>query len=116
MAKSKINLGLQVPIRDEGEIRHHLSYPEYWGEGLGILDSPQPFKASMRVTGSHRGRSAAQMAWEDIETKYTYCMFLNSMYKMLKDLSMENGVVTGWWYFVKRGANYGIEYSATEPK
>jgi hypothetical protein len=104
---------LQVPYtQDDMGVNHYLSYP-HWNSNV-IID-PLPFKASMKITDSHRGRSAAQLVLVDIKDGETFPMFLNQAMLMLKDCTMTKGVITGWWYFIKRGANYSIAYSETEP-
>lgn len=105
---------LEVPFIDnEDGSRSFLSYP---GWKCDFLHSPVPFKADMRIADMHRGRSAAQLELQDLETGSTFPMFLKGVMDMLKVCDMKAGAVSGWWYFVKRGANYGIEYSKEEPK
>jgi hypothetical protein len=114
MAKTKAPL--TISFRDKDGIRQYHSYPEDWDEGLGEEFDPQPFVATMRLIGTRRGRSAAQFVLEDQTTKSTYPMFLTGVEKMLEVCDVKKGAITGWWHWGKRGANFAIFYSPTEPE
>lgn len=105
MAKKTLN----VPFIDnEDGSRSFLSYP---GWKCDFLYDPTAWKGSMRVEDTHRGRSAAQINWRDEETGNVYPMFLSDVFAMLKDADMKDGLITGYWKFVKKGSNYGVVYS-----
>lgn len=99
---------LNVPFISEADFRIFQTFPSYRSE---FLYAPTAWKGSMRVEDTHRGRSAAQINWRDEETGNVYPMFLSDVFAMLKDADMKDGLITGYWKFVKKGSNYGVVYS-----
>lgn len=70
---------------------------------------------TIRYNRCTRGRSAVTFYWIDTDNN-EYPMFLSGMDKILKEnivnlgLSDEKFVIHGIFAYVKRGANYGIEF------
>lgn len=68
-----------------------------------------PFPANLRLTDMERGRSAAHFIWED-EQGHAFIMFMTDLLDLIQNFTIENGVVSGMWGFVKRGQNFGVVY------
>lgn len=67
------------------------------------------FKATMRLTGMTRGRSAARFIWTRADTNIEYNMFMTDMVKLIQNGGkIEDGLAIGSWTFTKRGRNYGL--------
>jgi len=67
-----------------------------------------PFTATMTLTGTTRGRSAARFVFKD-EAGHRYEMFMASMLELLTTRGCAvGGIVSGTWIIVKRGSNYGL--------
>lgn len=67
------------------------------------------FKKEMTVDHVTRGRSSAKFILID-EKGIKYEMFLKGFSEMIKKTTIKKGKVAGKWCYVKRGANYGIEF------
>jgi hypothetical protein len=75
-------------------------------------DAP-PFVSALQFSHFERGRSSAVAVFNPIDAYGTPCGL--RYYMFLKDLGdsiphLKNGVLTGTFKFVKRGANYGVAY------
>lgn len=68
------------------------------------------FVATLRYVTFERGRSAAHLYFEDVETDKQYVMFLIELDDILKHNAMHGNCVTGRWTFTKRGQNYGVKW------
>jgi len=68
-----------------------------------------PFEATLKIVRLERGRSAARFWFRDETNLIEYPFFGQTLVDMLSQSTMVNGVVTGTWIVVKKGANYGIE-------
>lgn len=66
------------------------------------------FEATLRVGEVSRGRSSVKFSMWDDDVEYE--MFAKGFSEMVKTATIIKGMVTGKWCYVKRGANYGIEY------
>lgn len=64
-----------------------------------------PFEKTLTYDGFYRGRSAAGMIFID-ENNVPYTVFLKEFEKMVP--IMVHGKVTGKFWYVKRGTNFGI--------
>jgi hypothetical protein len=69
-------------------------------------EDAEPFYAELKICGSHRGRSAAQVLVED-QAGNVYTMFMQGFLNAL----IQGGKypLVGSFEFVKKGANYAIE-------
>lgn len=70
----------------------------------------QPFEATLQLTGTSRGRSAARYTWESLEGAKLE-MFMADMFRLVTAdprVIEPGGSVRGEWLIVKRGANYGV--------
>jgi hypothetical protein len=69
-------------------------------------EDAEPFYAELKICGSHRGRSAAQVLVED-QAGNVYTMFMQGFLNAL----VQGGKypLVGSFEFVKKGANYAIE-------
>lgn len=65
-----------------------------------------PFYAELKICGSHRGRSAAQVLVED-QAGNVYTMFMQGFLNAL--VQGNRYPLIGHFEFVKKGANYAIE-------
>lgn len=75
---------------------------------------PFIFHARIHIDDSVRGRSAANFKVTD-EDNNRFTIHLNSLLKIIQSVGIEqNGYVEGYWQFVKRGQNYGIEFVGKE--
>ena len=96
-----------VLIDDETRVRERWQYAtqstipvtETWEDAV-------PFYAELKICGSHRGRSAAQVLVED-QAGNVYTMFMQGFLNAL----IQGGKypLMGSFEFVKKGANYAIE-------
>lgn len=66
------------------------------------------FEATLSVGEVSRGRSSVKFSMHDETAEYE--MFAKGFSEMVKTAVINKGKVTGKWCYVKRGANYGIEY------
>lgn len=95
-----------------------MSYPmeQYSWDGTNRTVHPidwrdnEVFSASLRITGTSRGQSAARFVLEDVDSDQQYEMFMTDAVKMIQSASIEKGVITGQWAFSKRGANFGVRH------
>lgn len=98
----KRNADMQVPYNDNGDLMHHAAGDVQW-------KSNDEFEATLTLTGTERGRSAAIFRWVDSDTGRHYPMFMTDVARLLMLGRVESGgVARGRWYVVKRGQNYGI--------
>ena len=82
-----------------------------WGQNANPIDwrANDPFDATLRIVRLERGRSAARFWFRDETNLIEYPFFGQTLVDMLSASTMVNGVVSGTWIVVKKGANYGIE-------
>lgn len=99
MAKS-----YQIPFDAKGNM---LAYDAGWE--TNIKKDVYTFSEEMSITGYSRGRSSAQFILIDSKGK-TYRMFLSDTFDMLSRADISKGKVSGSWTFVKKGANYGLQF------
>lgn len=71
------------------------------------------FKATLKLLGTERGRSAAFFRWEvvdgDLPKGTRLPMFITDVgHVLMNGLAESGGVATGRWFVVKRGQNYGV--------
>ena len=78
-----------------------VALPLYWEEA-------KDFHAELKVSGTNKGRSAAQVHLTSRDG-YTYTMFFHTFVDMVAHSHMHNGWVEGTFRHVKKGANYAIE-------
>ena len=94
-------------IGDEGDVCPYHNFdtfvalPLYWEEA-------KDFQAALQISGSHKGRSAAQVTLTS-QAGYTYTMFFHPFVDMVAHGHLHCGVIEGTWRHVKKGANYAIE-------
>lgn len=114
----KRNPDLKVPYCPQGNLMHHPGNPTL-AEGsdtemvyreVGEWRGNEPFEATLRLTGTERGRSAAFFRWEDVETGRVWPMFITDVSQLIHlAVHIEpGGVISGKWFVVKRGQNYGL--------
>lgn len=102
------NADLQVPWSQDGQALLHFPdlvlHPNLEWRGNPV------FEATLKLKGTERGRSAAYFRWEDVNTEQRYPMFITDVGHMIMlGMHLEpGGVVSGRWFVVKRGKNYGI--------
>lgn len=101
-----MNKDLKIPFDTDGNM---LDYP------IGKINKVKNhiFYDMMRITNCIRGRSSVRIILINPNGK-KYSMFLSSFIKMVKETDILEGQVEGYWYFVKKGANYGLEYLKKE--
>jgi len=75
-------------------------YPIMWKDN-------SVFYKKLACTGYGKGRSSVTFVFTDDE-KITYYMFLSDLYRCIRHL--EKGTLSGYFTFVKKGTNYGIQY------
>lgn len=106
----KRNPELQTPWSG-GNLMHHPSAggslePEEWRGN-------DEFKATLKLLGTERGRSAAFFRWEvvdgDLPKGTLLPMFITDVgHVLMNGLAEPGGIATGRWFVVKRGQNYGV--------
>jgi len=92
--------------------------PNYLGDALADYVSPVatniewrpnvPFEAELRLTTYGRGRSAVSFIFEDVSTGIQYSMFVSDFTEVVLKKDLKQGAVSGTWWVVKRGKNYGL--------
>lgn len=84
------------------------SLQEYAGWGEVEWRDNDPFKTTLVLVGTERGRSAMRFIWRDQDDN-RFPMFATDMAALaMSALGVDHGVATGQWIVMKRGANYGI--------
>lgn len=103
----KRNAELPVPFSTSGNLMHD---PHTKEDVIGSWRPNNAFDATLKYVGTERGRSAAFFRWEDVNTGAIYPMFITDVgHLLLQARKIEpGGVVSGRWFAVKRGKNYGI--------
>lgn len=82
-------------------------YPDEWRDNL-------EFDASVQMTGSYKGRSAARINVKNLHNGDEYSLGLSAFYEAVVAFGVttdpvgNKGVITGRWTFRKQGANYGL--------
>lgn len=66
------------------------------------------FDAVLKLKSIYRGRSAVHFLFTDVFTKQEYNMFLSAFERVVNEKVIDQGVVSGRWTFIQRGANYSI--------
>lgn len=129
MSKTKKFL---VPFeKDTGSLLHHAVESDHEWYRKSHLDHGEPlpnwvekvewrenipFKRTILIDTSMRGRSAAYLVWKDTSNA-TFPMFLTDIVSLIREGRVEYGLATGWWNVAKRGQNYGIRFvSEKQPK
>lgn len=70
------------------------------------------FHATLSVTGTTRGRSAARINLQDDQGR-KYEMFLSDVVDLLIHApTIAYGMIEADWTFIKRGSNYGIKVAS----
>jgi hypothetical protein len=97
---------LEYTTADEGEVaspgKSSWHMPTEWRDNV-------PFKATLKLTGQYRGRSAARVCAVNTKTKETYSFALGAFYEAVVTFGAEpTGILKGTWVFRKQGANYGL--------
>ena len=68
----------------------------------------EPFEAELRLRTFHRGRSSVTFEFVEEASDVHYPMFVSDVFMLMKFGEVSQGVVSGKWQAVKRGANYGL--------
>jgi len=68
-----------------------------------------PFVAELELVRSARGRSSVTFIYRDVVSGIHYPLFVSAVEDVLRNCAIANGRVTGSWWVVKRGTNYGLE-------
>ena len=99
----------KIPFYKEGgQLVDYTPYREGHGDYIEWKDN-YTFQDEMRVVDTKRGRSAAHFVIESCRTGTKYTLFLTDALTIFQKGIIVNGVVSGWWTFVKRGSNYGLK-------
>ena len=103
----KRNAELPVPFSISGNLMHD---PHTKDDVIGSWRPNHTFEATLKYVGTERGRSAAFFRWQDVTTGVVYPMFITDVGRLLLQARKvaPGGVVSGRWFVVKRGKNYGI--------
>ena len=119
----KRNPALKVPYSPNGNLLHHPGYrngePDDQGDptypSVGEWRDNTPFEATLKYQGTERGRSAAYFKWVDQDGRQ-WPMFITDIGRMIQlALKLQDGgKVSGRWFVVKRGQNYGITPAPAE--
>ncbi len=77
-------------------------FPEEWR-------NVAEFDAELRMTGTHRGRSAARIELDNAHFHESYSMGLAGFYDAVIAFGVtKGGIIRGRWTFRKQGANYAL--------
>lgn len=103
-----------VPILPDGRV------PNYVGDGRQFWDGsknvevewvkPEPFEASLVLSGMERGRSAAHFIFTWVRAGLPdrdLVVFMTDLYDMVRDPRWRQGLITATFIATKRGNNYG---------
>jgi hypothetical protein len=114
----KRNTELQTPWRDSGLMHSPgdikvVKGQRTWPDVGEWRDNPV-FDLTLKMRGTERGRSAAYFRWEviggDLPKEQVLPMFITDVGHviMLGMAGCPGGVITGKFFVIKRGQNYGI--------
>jgi len=92
----------KVPYDDKGNL---LSYEPLWGSAE--FKDPTVWEDTLVIENYERGRSSAIFIACSLDTQKRYPIFMSNFIEMIP--LMVNGVITGKFSEVKKGANFGIE-------
>lgn len=111
------NASLKTPWTTGGNLLHSTGDPKGTDDegnplypDVGEWRGNDVFEATLKFRGTERGRSAAFFRWENLDTHQHYPMFISDVGRMItQGMTLgRGGVVSGRWFVVKRGGNYGI--------
>lgn len=96
--------------KDDPGARKYLSEDKYYRYvNSGEWRDNYVFHATLTVTGTTRGRSAARINLED-EQGHKYEMFLTDIVDCIMNApTIAYGMIEADWTFAKRGSNYGVK-------
>lgn len=96
----------EMPVDKDG---NWIDFPGYGQHGWEVVHAP--FHAYMTIDGMRTGRSSKKVILVDDKTGKQYPMFVADLVKAIQNstITIEAGVLSGWWTGSKRGANYGIK-------
>lgn len=103
MAKKEITIPYQ--LKEDGS-KEYLNYPSYYS------DTKEPnsiFNDSLVYDTYYRGRSSVEIILKSIINNNTYSMTISQFHNILKHNMIKDGVITGRFTFIKRGANYSLQ-------
>lgn len=99
----------EMPVGDNGDVLH---YPErYLMKNGGRWETwHNPWYGELRIDGMTNGRSAKYLNLVDANGR-KYPMFISDLVAGINNgtLTIEAGVLSGYWTGSKRGSNYGIK-------
>lgn len=78
----------------------------HWQRNI-VRRSVEPFQAHLKYDGYTRGRSAMTFYWRD-QNNHRYPMFLSDFDKLMKDVLITRGNISGYWCVAKRSGYFGI--------
>lgn len=75
------------------------------------------FEATLEVTGTIRGRSAARFRLRDVDNPdRRYEMFMTGVEDLLVNGEISKGRISGCWTYCKRGQNYALKPFFEKPR
>lgn len=72
------------------------------------------FFAELEIVNVSRGRSSVVFNYRDVKTGTIYPLFASSIEDVLRRATVRRGRVSGYWWVVKKGRNYGLELMEPE--
>jgi len=108
-----------VPFTADGGLMHYPGDRYDYGSGKRVAIPPDrrpnaPFRATLMLKGSTRGRSAAYYLWEDAAGR-EFPMFITDMTDLVRhETALRAGVATATWMVAKRGQNFGVRLATDD--
>jgi len=108
MPKEKTRILFPFVKLDLGSDRLLSFYSKFY-QGNDNIDfrEDNEFESVLQIVDYGKGRNS-EFECIDINTGNRYPIFLSEIFRVIQNTSIEKGVVTGKWHFVKRGSNYSI--------
>lgn len=93
----------------EGAVDGRDELLSYAGYGTVEWRPNNEFHAELEIVNVSRGRSSVVFNYRDVKTGTIYPLFASSIEDVLRRATVRNGRVSGYWWVVKKGQNYGLE-------
>ena len=87
----------------------YLDYKPNMSEEIRVED-PFIFHATLEIASINRGRSAANFSVKDNESNTFFTVHMSELFKLMPTTNVEQGTITGYWQFVKKGSNIGLTF------
>ncbi len=95
-----MNKDLQVPFNHFGQLGYPIDVDEWKPNYI--------FEDELQFSHFSRGRSSVKAIFKD-ENDFKYEMFVSDFNDVINSQTIVKGKIKGRFYFIKKGANYGLK-------